>query len=108
MQAATDQRITELGNTLDTTISYLETVLETDWAARLQAIRTRIDTHPAAAIQTLLDAFEGHGDFNRLYLSGPRNGHSLSERQEIEANGKLHVLRTHLHALATDLARSSA
>ena len=108
MQTLIDNRLTELAKTLDTTVDYLQTVRETHWAARLNDIRAQLDIDPGAAINTLTGVFEGHEDLNRLYLSGPRNGHSLSERQEIEANGKLHVLRTHLYALAKDLSSSGA
>jgi hypothetical protein len=108
MQTLYDSRLTELAKTLDTTVDYLQSVRETHWAARLNDIKVQLETDPGAAINTLIGAFEGHKNLNRLYLSGPRNGHSLSERQEIEANGKLHVLRTHLYALANELAPSGA
>jgi hypothetical protein len=108
MQTVTDHRLADLGKTLDTAVSFLQTVGETNWAVRLEDIRARMGIDPDAAIRMLAGAFEGDDGFNRLYLSGPRNGHSLSERQEIEAIAKLHVLRGHLHALAEDLRRSGA
>ena len=108
MQTAMDHQIAELKSTLDTTISYLETVRETEWGARLQKIRTQIEVHPETGIKQLVGAFDEYEGLNRLYLSGPRNGHSLSERQEIEANGKLYVLRNHLYALASRLSHAGA
>ena len=108
MPVAMDHRIAELKSVLDTTIAYLQSVRESNWGARLQEIRTEIEVNLESGIKQLVGAFDGREGLNGLYLSGPRNGHSLSERQEIEANGKLYVLRDHLYALANSLSHAGA
>lgn len=81
-----------LSTVLDTAIQFLQTVRETGWAIRLKECRATLQSDPVAGAESVLAVFGGAESIERLYLSGPRNGHNLSERQEIEANGKLHVI----------------
>ena len=106
MQTPIGNRLAEPRKTLDTTAFQLQTTRESNWAALPNDLRAETSTDPDAAIRRLVGASEGPEDFSRRYLSGPGNGHSLAERQEIDANGALHVPRTHLHALAKDLSLS--
>lgn len=103
MATAEDSRFCELCEVLDTTISYLQTVREPEWARRLADIRGQLDIDRPLGIRSLLAAFDGPESIDRLYLSGPRNGHNLSERQEIEANGKLYELRSYMRDTARQL-----
>jgi hypothetical protein len=97
--------IDHLKHVLDTSIEFLQTVRETSWAGRLKELRVSIETDPVSGARNVLRAFEGDESFERLYLSGPRNGHNLSERQEIEANGKLHIIQTEMRKAAGEVAR---
>jgi len=107
MSQVTADRITELKHSLDTAIGFLHTVRETHWAGQLMGIRELIDADSMAGVDGVLAAFQGDHSFDRLYLSGPRNGHNLSERQEIEANGKLHVIQTHMLGVAKAIKQSA-
>jgi len=106
-QVAAD-RIAELKHSLDTAAGFLQMVRETRWAGQLKGIRELMDADSMAGVESVLAAFQGAQSFDRLYLSGPRNGHNLSERQEIEANGKLHVIQTHMLGVARDIKQSVA
>ena len=97
-----------LTTVLDTAIQFLQTVRETDWTARLKEYRATLQSDPVAGAERILAAFDGAGSIERLYLSGPRNGHNLSERQEIEANGKLHVILEEMRNAAREVAQAHA
>jgi hypothetical protein len=92
----------------ETAIQFLDQVRERAWANRLRDLQNQIALDPLQAASSLQGAFAGEHGFESLYLSGPRNGHALSERQEIEANGKLHVIRAELLRAAKSVAGSHA
>jgi hypothetical protein len=108
MSHVTTESFAELKHSLDTAIGFLQTVREPHWTGRLKGIRERMDTDLMAGVDGVLAAFQGDHGFDRLYLSGPRNGHNLSERQEIEANGKLHVIQAHMLGVAKAIKQSAA
>jgi hypothetical protein len=108
MIQVTAEPIAELKHSLDTAVGFLQTVREPHWAGRLKGFRELMETDLMAGVDGVLAAFQGEHGFDRLYLSGPRNGHNLSERQEIEANGKLHVIQEHMLGVAKAIKQSAA
>ena len=106
MTQTSDPRLLELQDELATAIAFLQRAREVHWTDRLKTILDEVRSSPESGVRNVLAAFSGEHGFHRLYLSGPRNGHNLSERQEIEANGKLHVIRSNLQELASAIACS--
>jgi hypothetical protein len=88
----------QLAGAIEETTAYLNTVRETKWSRRLTELRLAVEAHPSSGARDLLAALP---EFDSLYLT-IRNGHNVSERQEILSNGKLTEYRRHLQQLAED------
>ena len=89
---------------IDEAVSLLDAVKEQHWALKLKRDRALVDAGNAAGVDHLLAEFGGTGSMSALYLCRT-NGHDVSERQEIEINAQLHVIRTRVHDLAAELKR---
>ena len=102
------EAVDHMQSVLKTAIGFLNQVREREWTIRLCELQHQTTLEPATGAAALLIAFTGERGLDSLYLSGPRNGHALSERQEIQANGKLHVIRAELLHSAKEVVRVHA
>ena len=100
-----DARYRQLLRDLDQLTNILEKHGEVHWAASISKDRLGVETHDPKAMERLLAAFGGMGNFNDLMLH-PNNGHTIKEEEIAEVEERLGDLGSHIWAAAKYLKQA--
>ena len=96
----------ELCDKLRETSSLLKSVGEHHWAGWLDKSLSRIERSDLLGVEYLLGAYGGMGSFRDL-VTMSANGHSGTEQDYRDVNGRLDTLRSEIYELARHIRRNA-